>query len=590
MVSHSSAIHRHARSTGKKWWPLALGVIAILATVAAAAPYRPADASVVTTSIYSGANAPATSATRSAHSAEVGVYFTVSAPGSVSAIRFYKTAGNTGKHTGSLWTSTGQRLATVNFSSESSTGWQQATLRHRVKLTPGVTYIASYHTSTGHYAQQLAAFTNGATLGNATIRATAGAYHAGSSAFPGRSQASSAYYVDVAFQLSGHGASATGNRNGNGATVSPPSSATASTGSGNGITTSPAPGTTAVSTTPVATPTPVAPAPPKSSVSSPAPGGGAAGAPVPAACAGGGSYLWAHLESCGWPGAGNTGPVMSNCPGGLKASGAIRASTPNQVISCLNISGCLEIAAPNVTVQDVQIACSSGKTGEAANGTSVINVADGASGTIKRVSIDGLDGVHACIWHQGTALTVDAVNCSHVNDGIFSWADTGYSSTTGDHFTISNSYFHDFTVKTANGHIDGYQTEGAGNGLINHNTYYMTSDDGNSTDSAIAIWDSIKSSHDITVSNNLIAGGGFSMYAEDYNPSEGSPGGGFSVTNIVFTNNRFSTALFGCVGYYGIWYTRGAPSDGWHRSGNTVLETGANVDAKNPSSGGQLCS
>ena len=59
------------------------------------------------------------------------------------------------------------------------------------------------------------------------------------------------------------------------------------------------------------------------------------------------------------------------------------------------------------------------------------------------------------------------------------------------------------------------------------------------------------------------------------------------MTNIVFTNNRFSTALFGCVGYYGIWYTRGAPSDGWHRSGNTVLETGANVDAKNPSNGGQ---
>ena len=186
-------------------------------------------------------------------------------------------------------------------------------------------------------------------------------------------------------------------------------------------------------------------------------------------------------------------------------------------------------------------------------------------------------------------MSANAVNCYGMDDGIFSWADTGYSQTTGDHFSITNSYFHDFTSKTSNGHIDGYQTEGAGNGVISHNTYLMTSDNNNGTDSAIAIWNSRKNSHDITVSNNLIAGGGFAIYSEDYSPSESSPAGGFTVTNTYFNNNVFSTHLFGCVGYFGVWFPRGAPSDGWHRSGNRVLETGADVDNQNPTSQGRSC-
>ena len=35
--------------------------------------------------------------------------------GTVSGIRFYKAAANTGTHIGSLWTATGQLLATATF-------------------------------------------------------------------------------------------------------------------------------------------------------------------------------------------------------------------------------------------------------------------------------------------------------------------------------------------------------------------------------------------------------------------------------------------------------------------------------------------
>jgi hypothetical protein len=576
VVSHSASARRHFKPAGKSWWLIALVAVAILATVAAsaAAIQRPAGAAAGTATIYSTSQKPAVVASDDAKPLELGVRFTVRSAGAILAIRYYKSSRNTGTHTGTLWTASGQRLASVTFTSQSKSGWQQANLAQPIAVTPGITYVASYLTTSGHYSYKQQAFARGSIGTSKVLRGTAGVYHYGSGVtFPTQTWNHTSFYVDVVFAPGAVGSPGT--------TAAPiPTVSTVET---------PTVAPVQTSTTPVKTTTP---APSTTHVSSPAPQPTA----VPAACAAGGSYLWAHLDGCGWAGPGNTGPDTSNCPGGALTtnSGAatrqIKVTAPNTVISCENITGCLQIDAQNVTVRDVQIACSSGKTGEAANGTAPIFVNDGASAIVDRVAIDGMDGTHACIWHQGTSLSVDAISCANVDDGIFSWADTSYSSTTGNNFTIKNSYFHDFTTKTSNGHIDGYQTEGAANGTISHNTYYMNSDNGNKVDSAIAIWDSLKNSSNITVSNNLIAGGGFSMYAEDYSPSESNPAGGFTVTGIVFTGNKFSTVLFGCVGYYGVWFPRGAPDDGWHRSGNSVLETGADVDSSNPTYHGSSCS
>ncbi len=209
----------------------------------------------------------------------------------------------------------------------------------------------------------------------------------------------------------------------------------------------------------------------------------------------------------------------------------------NSVISCEDITGMVDIEARNVIIKNSSIISNSGKTGEDANGTADITVGVGASATIDQVSINGDNGVHACIWHEGSSLIVNAVNCYGIDDGIFSWPDSS-SSTTGDNFVIRNSYFHGFTTATSNGHEDGYQTEGASGGLIEHNTYQMTTE----ADSAVAIWDSLRSSRGITVSDNLITGGGFAIYGEDLDPGDGGPGdpsavGGFSTTQITFSNN-----------------------------------------------------
>ena len=263
------------------------------------------------------------------------------------------------------------------------------------------------------------------------------------------------------------------------------------------------------SPSPVATSSPVAQATAPSRASSPAappsPAASSAAparpAPDPAYCHEGGPRLWAHLASCGWPGPGNTGPDRSQCPGGRLTANSgsltriIRITAPDTVIACQDIQGMLDVEAQNVTIKNSVIESNSGETGEAANGTAGIKIEDGGSAVIDQVRINGDDGVHACVWDQGTSEIVNAVDCYGADDGVWSWADSSYSSTTGDHFVVENSYFHDFTTRTSNGHEDGYQTEGASDGIIRHNTYQMTI----GADSAVAIWDSLRSSRNIKV-------------------------------------------------------------------------------------------
>lgn len=513
---------------------VAAAVGAVLAAVEGG-PAASADGNAV--SIYTGKEWVRGPGEDDTASVELGTVFSVSVPGAVSSIRFYKTSANTGTHIGSLWSSDRTRLASVEFAGESEVGWQTARLSAPVRLVAGRTYTVSYHAEVGRYAQKQGAFADGRTLGNRTIRATSGVYrYSAGPAFPSSTWNASAYYVDVLFTPGGD-AETPPPSSPSGATPQPSAGAstTGSTSTGGSTPGSSTPGSATPGSATPASPTPGS-VTSGASTSAPPPGPSAA-SPAPPACAGDGAFVWANLAACNWPGPGNTGPNAGNCPGGLTANGGaitrtIALTTPGAVVSCQRISGCLSVQAQNVVIRDVEVVCSSGRSGEAANGTGVIYVAEGASAVIERAALNGSSATHACIWHQGTSMSATAIDCSGVNDGIFSWAYTAYSATTGDHFAIRDSYFHDFTTKSANGHIDGYQTEGAGDGLIEHNTFLMTSDGGDESNSAIAIWNGLRSSHDILVRGNLIAGGGFAVYAEDYNPSEASPAGGASVTNI----------------------------------------------------------
>ncbi len=132
--------------------------------------------------------------------------FQASSAGTVSAIKFYKGTQDTGTHTGTLWSSSGQVLATATFTGESASGWQTATFSNPVTLTPGATYTASYHTNAGRYSTTANGFSSAVTNGPLTAPASGNGVYAygGSSLFPTSTYQNTNYWVDVVFNPNGN--------------------------------------------------------------------------------------------------------------------------------------------------------------------------------------------------------------------------------------------------------------------------------------------------------------------------------------------------------------------------------------------------
>jgi hypothetical protein len=136
---------------------------------------------------------------------EVGVKFRADLDGYITGLRYYKFSTNTGTHVGELWTSTGTRLATVTFTGETTSGWQQMTLPSPVPVTANTTYITAYSMTGGHYAVNSGYFASAVI--NAPLRALAdgvdggnGVYAYGpAGTFPANSFNSENYWVDVVF-------------------------------------------------------------------------------------------------------------------------------------------------------------------------------------------------------------------------------------------------------------------------------------------------------------------------------------------------------------------------------------------------------
>ena len=133
----------------------------------------------------------------------LGVKFLATEAGVITGLKYYKGAGDTGTHVGSLWTSDGTLLASATFTNESTSGWQYVTFDNPVSVSADTTYVASYH-SNGHYAATGNYF--GATYSSgslATPGPAAGVYTYGAGNLFPTSTSSANYWVDVLFESSG---------------------------------------------------------------------------------------------------------------------------------------------------------------------------------------------------------------------------------------------------------------------------------------------------------------------------------------------------------------------------------------------------
>ena len=137
----------------------------------------------------------------------LGVKFTADTSGSITGIRFYKGAGNTGTHVGSLWTASGTLLGQVTFTGETATGWQEADFSSPIPVTAGTTYIASYYAPNGGYSYDPAAFASAGVdtpplhaPQSSAVSGGNGVYLYGSSpALPTDTYNATNYWVDVLF-------------------------------------------------------------------------------------------------------------------------------------------------------------------------------------------------------------------------------------------------------------------------------------------------------------------------------------------------------------------------------------------------------
>lgn len=186
-------------------WLIAFaGVITLIIAIAVSTAHRVEAASG--SSLWSDATIPKVTSQDDSSSVELGVKFTASSDGKVAGIRFYKGAGNTGTHTGSLWTKNGTRLASVVFTNETSSGWQTAYFTQAVGITAGTVYVASYHAPKGHFSIDSkyfaqSAYTSGAlTALKSTSSDANGVYNYNSQVkFPSNASKGDNYWVDVVY-------------------------------------------------------------------------------------------------------------------------------------------------------------------------------------------------------------------------------------------------------------------------------------------------------------------------------------------------------------------------------------------------------
>jgi hypothetical protein len=154
-----------------------------------------------------GGRVPTATTTPDPDATELGVKVIPQTDGFIKGVRFYKGTGNTGTHTGTLWSQDGDLLASGTFGDETSSGWQTLEFENAVPVIAGNTYVASYTAPNGHFAADPWAFVYGAHTAP-PLSAPRSADVAGNGVygdpgeFPVKTFKSTNYYVDVLFDSS----------------------------------------------------------------------------------------------------------------------------------------------------------------------------------------------------------------------------------------------------------------------------------------------------------------------------------------------------------------------------------------------------
>jgi hypothetical protein len=212
-------------------------------------------------------------------------------------------------------------------------------------------------------------------------------------------------------------------------------------------------------------------------------------------------------------GSSKPGPTNTGVPAGTTLTtytGPLIITTAGTVIDSKDVRGALIIRAKNVVIRNSKIHDDMGAVAG-------INVQDGGSATITDSEIYNFEvGI---VYGNWTATRINMHDISF--DG----------SKIGSNAQLLDSWIHS-PKPTSDAHWDGVQVQGGvTNTVIKGNNIESTGAD---TNSAVFIADDLGPSTNgpLTVTGNWLNGGNYTIYA---NPGRG----GYSISNISITNNRF---------------------------------------------------
>jgi len=130
----------------------------------------------------------------------LGVRFTSSVPGKITAIKYYSAAAGTGTNTYQLWDATGAALASKTVARPAAEGWTTVVFATPVQIQADTEYTASVWLSKAMYFGDDGGFSSAVTSGTLTAPVGAGVYTYGATPTrPTDQYQNENYWVDVVF-------------------------------------------------------------------------------------------------------------------------------------------------------------------------------------------------------------------------------------------------------------------------------------------------------------------------------------------------------------------------------------------------------
>ncbi|MFI6497329.1 DUF4082 domain-containing protein [Nonomuraea typhae] len=479
-------------------------------------------------------------------SVELGVRFTAGTNGEIAGIRFYKPRGERGRHIGTLWDAQGRALARVVFGGETRQGWQTAYFGTPVPIWAGRVYTASYHTRHGTHVAERGGFASPVVSGPLTAPSDRnGVYAYGKrSRFPAQSNPGRFnYFADVIFnyrQAPEPSATPTptgkptqtGRPTPTGPTVTPTVTPTKTPTKTPTVTPTVTPTKTPTVTptvtptrTPTKTPTvtPTATPPTKTPTTTPT--------------------LPTDPPITGFPDAGNTGPTVTS----FKKMKGGEIKTDGAVFEGVELTESVDVWADNVTFRNCRIITGGYWGIQLREGYTNLTVENCEIASDRKRKLD------IGVWNDGTGKMTVRRNEIHSTSNAAIMAKSGI---------IEDNYIHDMWQAAPGDHTDGIQTngnKGENELVIRHNTIINPE---NQT-SAIILSPVFGPIHDVVVSGNLLAGGGYCIYGGAKHIEHP-----YSPYNVVIKNNVFSTRVFSKCGFYGPMAHFDTKAEGNEWSGN----------------------